>query len=31
MPSGVNPQDYLDEISEIYKGKVIFGEDLDKF
>lgn len=31
MPSGVNPQDYLDEIAEIYKGKVIFGNDLDKF
>jgi len=31
MPSGVNPQDYLDEIAEIYKGKVIFGEDLDRF
>lgn len=31
MPSGVLEQDYLDEIAEIYKGKVIFGNDLDKF
>lgn len=31
MPSGVVVQDYLDEISEIYKGKVIFGNDLDRF
>lgn len=31
MPSGVVEQDYLDEIIEIYKGKVIFGNDLDKF
>jgi hypothetical protein len=31
MPNGVVPQDYLDEIAEIYKGKVIFGEDLDRF
>jgi ribonuclease Z len=31
MPSGVVEQDYLDEISEIYKGKVIFGNDLDRY
>lgn len=31
MPSGVVMQDYLDEIAEIYKGKVIFGNDLDRF
>jgi len=31
MPSGVVQQDYLDEIAEIYKGKVIFGNDLDRF
>ncbi len=31
MPSGVVEQDYLDEIAEIYDGKVIFGNDLDKF
>lgn len=31
MPSGVVEQDYLNEIAEIYKGKVIFGNDLDKF
>jgi ribonuclease Z len=31
MPSGVVEQDYLDEIAEIYKGKVIFGNDLDRF
>jgi ribonuclease BN (tRNA processing enzyme) len=31
MPSNVVVQDYLDEISEIYKGKVIFGNDLDRF
>jgi len=31
MPSGVVQQDYLDEIAEIYKGEVIFGEDLDRF
>ena len=31
MPSGVIEQDYLNEISEIYNGKVIFGNDLDKF
>lgn len=31
MPSGVVEQDYLNEIAEIYKGKVIFGNDLDRF
>lgn len=31
MPSGVVVQNYLDEIAEIYKGKVIFGNDLDRF
>jgi ribonuclease Z len=31
MPSGVDGKEFLDEISEIYNGKVIFGNDLDRF
>ena len=31
MPSGVDGKIFLDEIAETYKGKVVFGEDLDKF
>jgi len=31
MPMDVTEKIMIDEISEIYDGKVIFGNDLDKF